>query len=329
MKRVLVTGANGFVGSNIVSVLLEKGIAVRGLVRETSDLFNLKDLDVELARGDLRDKESLKKALEGCDGLIHAAALYKFWAPDSSLFYEINVEGTINLLQAASELGVKRAVVTSTASYLDCSSEGCSRPPIETLKSDYKKTKCLAEKRALEFQDENLLSVIVASPTVPIGPGDISPTPTGRMIRDFLLGKMNGYLDMSFNVIDVKDVARGHLAALLKGEPGERYILGYKNTTLVKVMELLSKLTGKSMPKIRSPYYLALSAARLNELVEGKILNRQPSIPPQAVLSTKRDETIDTDNLAWELCMPRITLIESLRRSVDWFRKYDERIGVR
>lgn len=329
MKRVLVTGANGFVGSNVVKILMEEGLTVRGLVRESSNLFNLEGLDLELVEGDVRNIESLKEALEGCDGLIHTAALYSFWAPDPSLFYRVNVEGTVNVLKAASDQGVQRAVVTGTASYLKSSEEGCRRPLEDSLSTDYRRTKCIAEKKAFQFEEENALSVTVASPTVPIGPGDIGPTPTGRMIRDFLLGKMNGYLDMSFNVIDVEDVARGHFMALSEGESGSRYVLGYRNTSLSKLMDLLSKFTGKPRPRFRSPYPLAKAAAWMDELVEGKVMNRHPAVPLQAVLSTRKDERIDTGNLAWDLCPPKITMTESLRRAVDWFRENDDAVGGR
>lgn len=327
MKKILVTGANGFVGSNIFKVLLDEGVPVRGLVRETSNLFNLRDLDAELLRGDLRDYDSLLEALEGCDGLIHTAALYRFWAPDSDLFYRINVEGTQNILEAAYEKGVEKAVVTSTASYLDFSGGEASLPPLDSLESDYKKTKCQAEKKALEFGKEKDFPVVVVSPTVPLGPGDIGPTPTGRMIRDFLRGKMNGYLDMSFNAVDVKDVARGHLEALREGEPGRRYILGYRNTSLREIMELLSEFTGKSVPRFRSPYSMALAAAWVDELVEGEMLGRHPTVPIQAVYSTRRDESIERENLAWDLSPPSKALVESLRRSMDWFCEYDDELG--
>jgi len=321
--KYLVTGANGFVGSNLVKELLERDNEVRGLIRETSNTVNLEDLDVELLKGDIRDPEDMVKATQGVDGVFHTAALYSFWSSSYEDFYRTNVEGTLNVLNGAEESGVERAVVTSTASLLAHSEDGKSLPKsTDRLPSDYKLSKYMAEKEALGFGDDADIEVLIASPTVPIGPGDYGPTPTGRLILDFLNGKMKGYVDMKFNVVDVEDVARGHLLAMEKGKPGQRYVLGNRNTTLSDVLGLLARLTGLPEPRFEIPYPVALTVAWVDEFVEGFLMNRKPTVPISAIHSTRVDERIDPSPWTKELGLPETPTAKSLKKAVDWFLEH-------
>ena len=316
----LVTGANGFVGSNLVRVLLEEGSEVRGLVREGSNTVNLENLDLELVRGDIRNPEDMVEAVNGVDGVFHTAALYSFWASNYEDFYETNVGGTMNVLEAASAAGVERAVITSTASLLAHSEDRSSLPEsTEALPSDYKISKYIAERRALEFESEKNLDVVIASPTVPIGPGDYGPTPTGRLILEFLNGKMKGFVDMKFNLVDVEDAAAGHLLAMEKGESGERYVLGNRNTSLSEIIGLMARLTGLPEPWFEIPYPIAITAAWIDEFLEGFLMNRPPMMPISAIQSTRIDESIDPTPWLEKLGAPKTPIAKSVKKSVDWF----------
>ncbi|MCF7876440.1 NAD-dependent epimerase/dehydratase family protein [Candidatus Bipolaricaulota bacterium] len=320
--QYLVTGANGFVGSNLVKTILDNGHDVRGLIRESSNTVNLEGLEVETVLGDIRNQEEIMEACTGVDGIFHTAALYSFWAPDYREFYETNVEGTENVLQAAKTSNVDRVVFTSTASLLAHSDDGRSLPDdADQLPSDYKISKYFAERRALEFDSENDLEVLVASPTVPIGPGDYGPTPTGRLILEFLNGRMKGIVDMDFNLVDVEDVAEGHLLVMEDGKPGERYVLGNRNTSLSEVIDLLSQFTGLPKPRFRIPYHLALGAAWVDEFFEGFLLNSRPTIPISAIESTRVDERIDPTPWIEKLGLPKTPMATSLKRAVDWYVK--------
>ena len=316
------TGCNGFIGSHLVKVLLAEGYRVRGLVRSSSDLTNLEGLqdEVQLVRGDLRSPRSLEEAVRDVEAVFHVAALYRFWARDEGVFHKVNVEGTKNLLQAAREAGVRRVVFTGTASLLARSEDGRSLPPSdESLEVPYKRTKYLAEQEVLRFAAEEGPEAVVASPTVPVGSGDLGPTPTGRMILEFLRGNMAGFFDMKFNVIAVEDVAWGHLAALEKGESGERYVLGNRNTSLEEVLRLLSRITGQPPPRFRIPLSLALGAARISEFWEGTLLRRRPTIPLAAVRSAALDERVDPVRSVERLSLPQTPLVRGLKEAVDWF----------
>lgn len=318
--KYLVTGANGFVGSNLVKDLLENGHQVKGLVRPTSNTVNLEGLDLELVEGDIRNPEDMVEVAEGVDGVFHTAALYSFWASRYDDFYQTNVEGTLNVLNGAKEAGVDRVVVTSTASLLAHSNDKRSLPEsTDQLSSDYKLSKYIAEKEALRFAEDAGLQVVIASPTVPIGPGDYGPTPTGRLILEFLNGKMKGYVDMKFNLVDVEDVARGHLLAMENGESGERYVLGHKNWSLSDVIGVLARLTGLPKPWFEIPYPVALTAAWIDEFFEGFLMNRRPTVPISAIHSTRVDERINPSPWMEDLGLPKTPTAKSLKKAVDWF----------
>lgn len=320
--KFLVTGANGFVGSNLVKTLLEEGHEVKGMIRETSNTVNIDDLEIETVVGDIRNPDEVANAIQGVDGVFHTAALYSFWAPRYEDFYDTNVEGTKNVLEASLDARVERLVLTSTASLLAHSDDNRSLPEsTDQLPSDYKITKYFAERRALEFESRTELDVLIASPTVPVGPGDLGPTPTGRLILEFLNGKMKGLIDMYFNLVDVEDVATGHLLAMEKGKSGKRYVLGNKNTSLSEVVSLLSRLTGLPEPRFKIPYSLALTAAWIDEFFEGFLLNHRPTIPISAIHSTRVDERIDPSPWIEELGLPKTPMVKSLKKSLDWFSK--------
>lgn len=329
--KYLVTGANGFVGSNLVKSLLEAGHEVRGLVRESSNTVNLEGLDVDLVIGDIRNENEMKDVIRGVDGAFHTAGLYSFWASNYRDFYEINVEGTRNVLLAAEESDLDRVVFTSTASLLAHSDGNRGLPEsADNLPSDYKISKYFAEREVLELEAESDMDIMVASPTVPVGPGDYGPTPTGRMILEFLNGGMKGFVDMDFNIVDVEDVAEGHLLVMEKGESGERYVLGNRNTNLSEVIQLLSRITGLPKPRFRIPYPLALTTAWVDEFFEGFLMDRRPRIPIASIQSTKVDERIDPTPWLDELGAPKTPMSKTLKKAVDWFLDHgyvsDERI---
>ncbi|MFP4136061.1 MAG: NAD-dependent epimerase/dehydratase family protein [Candidatus Acetothermia bacterium] len=318
--KFLVTGANGFVGSNLVKQLLREGYEVRVLIRESSNTVNLEGVEAETVTGDIRNRSEMEDAVSGVDGVFHTAALYSFWSSNYEDFYETNVDGTRNVLNVAEEAGLERAVFTSTASLLAHSEDGKSLPgSTEQLPSDYKISKYFAERQALELEAESELDVVIASPTVPVGPGDYGPTPTGRMILEFLKGGMAGFVDMDFNIVDVEDVAEGHVLAMEKGESGKRYVLGNRNTNLSEVLQQLHRITGLPGPRFRIPYPLALTAAWVDEFFEGFLLNRRPRIPIASIQSTRVDERIDLTPWLDELGVPKTPMAKSLKKAVDWF----------
>ncbi|HEY5931606.1 MAG TPA: NAD-dependent epimerase/dehydratase family protein, partial [Nitrospira sp.] len=231
--KALVTGATGFVGAAVVRALLKTGVEVRVIARPGSDSTNLRSLNLEKVHGDLRDKESLRQALSGCRQLYHVAAHYALWAKDPSIFYDINVAGTRNLLEAAREVGVERTVYCSTIGAIGLPQGGglgTEETPVslEQMAGHYKRSKYLAEQEVLKLAKRGL-PVVIVNPSAPVGEGDVKPTPTGQVILDFMKGRMPAYIETGMNIIDVDDVAPGHLLAMEKGRQGERYILGSKN----------------------------------------------------------------------------------------------------
>ena len=280
--KVLVTGATGFIGGNVARQLLENGYQVKALVREGSNRRNIEGLDIEVASGDLLDRASLEAALEGCEALFHVAAAYTLWSPSPESIYETNVKGTENILSTARDKGIKKVVYTSSESTIGIAG-GCTgtedmEGSIESIPGDYKKSKYLAEQLALKMSRDGL-PLVVVNPTMPIGPWDIKPTPTGQVVVDFLNGRMPACVNTGMNVVDVEDVARGHILALEKGRIGEKYILGNKNLTLRDIFATLERITGIRAPRFDIPLWLASGAAHVDEFVSGRLLRRQPRIP--------------------------------------------------
>jgi dihydroflavonol-4-reductase len=323
--KILVTGGSGFVGSHLVRALLSRGEDVRCLVRESSRLDNLKDLPVEFAYGDLRDTDSLGKAMKGCKRLYHCAADYRLWAKDPSELYESNVNGTRNIMQAAFNAGVDRVIYTSTVGALGLNDDGTpasEETPValEDMIGHYKRSKFLAEREVENFIAGGL-PVVIVSPSTPVGELDIKPTPTGKIIVDFLRGKMFGFVDTGMNLIDVRDVAEGHILAAERGKPGEKYILGNRNLTLKEIFDLLAEITGLASPKMRVPNLVAETYARVENFWSIKIAKREPFAPLESVKMSQHKMWFDSTKAVRELGLPQHAIESALRRAVNWFQK--------
>jgi dihydroflavonol-4-reductase len=260
VKPTLVTGASGFIGWHVARMLVEAGHRVRALVRPGSQV---REIEVEAVTGDLRDPESLQLAASGCGLVFHVAADYRLWAAHPEELYDSNVGGTRNLLEAARRAGVERVVYTSTVGCIGVPQNGVgdesSPVSLEDMSGPYKRSKFLAEQAALESA-RNGLPVVIVNPTAPVGDHDVKPTPTGKIVHDFLKGDMPAFIDTGLNLVDVRDTAQGHLLAAEKGKPGERYILGCENLTLAEILSRLARLSGKKAPAVRLPYGVAYAA---------------------------------------------------------------------
>ncbi|HMN01969.1 MULTISPECIES: hopanoid-associated sugar epimerase [Geobacter] len=321
--KVFVTGATGFIGASIVRELLKDGCHVRVLARPGSDRRNLAGLDVEICEGDLRDRQALEHGLAGCEVLYHAAADYRLWTRTPAAMYAANVDGTRNILEAALRRGIARVVYTSSVGTLG--NPGNGTPGTETtpvtfadMVGHYKKSKFLAEREAEAFIARGLPLVIV-NPSTPVGPHDVKPTPTGKIIVDFLNRKMPAYLDTGLNIIDVEDCARGHLLAARHGRVGEKYILGHENLTLREIFALLATLTGIPAPRVRLPHAPILMAAYVNEAL-ARLTGKEPLIPLAGVQMAKKFMFFESSKATEELGLQRRPAVDALRRAVEWFR---------
>jgi dihydroflavonol-4-reductase len=321
--KTFVTGATGFIGASIVRELLKDGREVRALVREESDTSNLSGLDIELWRGDLRDHAGLKQGLQGCDVLYHAAADYQLWTRHPADMYRVNVEGTAAILEAALDAGLSRVVYTSSVGTLGNPGDGTpgseSIPVnLSDMVGHYKKSKFLAEREAEKLAARGLPLVIV-NPSTPVGPLDIKPTPTGKIIVDFLNRKMPAYLDTGLNMIAVEDCARGHILAEQHGRIGEKYILGNSNLTLREIFADLAGITGLPAPKVRLPYTPILLAAYLNEGLSW-MTGKEPLIPLAGVQMAAKFMFFDSSRAVSELGLPQTPVKDALQRAVEWFK---------
>jgi len=319
VKPVLVTGASGFVGFHVARALVERGFPVRALVRPAS---RLKDLDIEVSVGDLRDPGSLVRAVEGCGVVFHVAADYRLWARNPQELLDSNVSGTRNILEASRRAGVERVVYTSTV--------GCiSFPPGDLGSEDtpvalaemtgiYKRSKFMAEQVALEYAASGFPLVIV-NPTAPVGDHDSKPTPTGKIIVDFLRGDLPAFIDTGLNLVDVRDVALGHLQALERGRPGERYILGCENLTLAQILDRLARISGLKAPAYRLPYSVAWLAGAIST-GWARLTGQQPRAPLDAVRMARKKMWVSQEKAVRELGFSPGPVDEALRRAVEWFR---------
>jgi len=319
-----VTGATGFLGSHVARVLSDQGAQLRLLVRPSSDLRNIADLNAERVEGDLRDPASIEKALTGCDALFHVAADYRLWVRDPQQMYRSNVEGTRALLEAARKQGVRRVVYTSSVATMGFSSNGRladenSAVSLTDMIGHYKRSKFMAEQVAFEAARSGV-DVIVVNPTTPIGERDLKPTPTGRIVVDFLKRKFPAYVDTGLNLVDATECARGHIQALEKGRSGERYILGGENLTLKQILDRLGAITGLPSPKVKLPYVFALAAGVVDETVTGRILDREPRATIDAVRMGRKKMFISSAKAERELGWRSVPVNDALRRSVEWFR---------
>ncbi len=323
--KALVTGATGFVGAAVVRALLRTGVEVRVIARPGSDSTNLQSLNIDTVPGDLRDKESLRQALTSCHHLYHVAAHYALWAQDPSIFYDINVVGTRNLLEAAREVGVERTVYCSTIGAIGLppgSGLGTEETPVslKQMAGHYKRSKYLAEQEVHKLAKEGF-PVVIVNPSAPVGERDVKPTPTGQIIVDFMKGRMPAYIETGMNIIDVDDVATGHLLAMEKGRQGERYILGSKNLLLREVFEILSTLTGVKAPALKLPRGAVLPLAYLNHWI-ANLTGIPPRIPLEGVKMAKYKMHYDCSKAIRELGLPQNPPEVALEKAVRWFKTY-------
>src|SRR5579862_2339490 len=321
---IFLTGATGFLGSHVARVLAGQGADLRLLIRPTSNLKNLEGIEGETATGDLRDPVSLEKAMSGCDTVFHVAADYRLWLRDPNEMYSSNVEGTRAILEAARKNGVKNVVYTSSVATVGFTGNG--RPADEDspvsladMIGHYKRSKFMAEQIALEAGRSGL-RVITVNPTTPVGERDIKPTPTGRIVVDFLKGKFPAYVDTGLNLVDVRLCAQGHIAALENGKSGERYILGGENLTLKQILHKLAAIAGPPSPTVRVPYVLALATGVVDEIVTGRILGREPRATIDAVRMGRKKMFVSSVKAERELGWKSVSVDAALRRAVDWFR---------
>ena len=319
MKPALVTGASGFLGWHVARALLERGRPVRALVRPGSQVAAL---GVELVSGDLRDAPSLARAAAGCEVVFHVAADYRLWAKDPRDLYRSNVDGTRNVLTAARDAGIGRVVYTSTVGCIGIPPGGIGdeTTPVTLgeMAGAYKRSKFLAEQVALEFARDGL-PVVIVNPTAPVGDHDVKPTPTGKIVVDFLNGDMPAFIDTGLNVVDVRDTADGHLLACEKGRPGERYILGSENLTLAQILQKLAKITGRKPPTTRLPYAVAYCAGACSTVWAG-ITGTPPRVPLDAVRMARKKMWVSHAKAARELGFTPGPADAALRRAVEWFR---------
>jgi dihydroflavonol-4-reductase len=322
---VLVTGANGFIGSALTRALLEDGYQVVALVQPATDTLNIDDVDVDRTTGDVRDISAVRKAVEDCQGIFHVAALYRFWAPDASLFYAINVDGTRNVLRAAREVGVEKMVYTSTVGTLGLSSSDNGRlanetsyPDLSHMFGSYKRSKYVAEHEVLRAAAQGC-PVSIVLPTFPLGPRDRFPTPTGRLVLDYLNGRMPGYVDTVLNTVHVDDVARGHVLAFERGVNGRSYILGGENLTLYELLCELARLTGLPRTERKVPRPVATTAAWFSDTVEGRILRRHPRVPLEAARMSASRMAFDDSRARDELGYTSRPAVDALEASARWF----------
>ena len=322
-KKAFVTGGTGFIGANLIRLLLEEGYNVKALVRPNSRLDNLKNLDLEIVKGDLNDA-SLAQQMSDCQVLFHVAALYSLWQCDRDLLYRHNVEGTRNILASARQAGIERIVYTSSVAAIGVKEGGIAdenyQSPIDKLIGDYKKSKYLAEQVAIQAAKAGQ-DIIIVNPSSPIGPLDIKPTPTGDIILRFLRRQMPAYIDTGLNFVDVRDVARGHLLALEKGKTGERYILGNQNLTLKEILDKLAKITGIPAPKNTVPAWLPLSVAWIDEKILAP-LGKTPSVPLDGVRMSTQKMYYDASKAVRELGLPQTPIETALKDAVDWFKNH-------
>jgi dihydroflavonol-4-reductase len=321
--KAFVTGATGFLGSHVARVLSDQGAELRLLARPTSNLKNLEGLKAETAIGDLRDPASLEKAMSGCEVVFHVAADYRLWVRDPNEMYRSNVEGTRAILDAARKNGVPRVVYTSSVATIGFTADGSpadedSPVSLDDMIGHYKRSKFMAEQIALEAGRSGM-QVVTLNPTTPVGEQDVKPTPTGRIVVDFLKRKFPAYVETGLNLVDVRECARGHVMALEKGRSGERYILGGENLTLKQILDMLGRITGLPSPTIKLPYVFAFAAGVVGEMT-GRMLHGEPRATVDTVRMGKKKMFASSYKAERELGWKIVPVEDALKRAVEWFR---------
>jgi dihydroflavonol-4-reductase len=328
MMKVFLTGATGFLGGHVARALVAQGAELRVLVRPTSDVRNLRELSggarVDEVVGDLRTPESLRVALRGCDALMHVAADYRLWVTDPDAMYAANVEGTRKLLQLAREEAVARTVYTSSVATMGFQRESVivdEQTPVALadMVGHYKRSKFMAEQVAIEAARMGQ-RVVILNPTTPIGSGDVKPTPTGRIVVDFLNGRFPAYMDTGLNLVDVDEVARAHCVALTEGRPGERYILGGENLTLKQILDKMSAITGLPSPKHKVPVSVAMTFAFFDEWITGRLRGREPRATVEAVRMGQKKMFASSVKAEQELGFRVVPVYTALRSAIAWFK---------
>ena len=322
--NVFVTGGTGFVGGAVVRRLLEAGHTVRALVRSGTNTRQLDGLPIERIKGDLADADSLRRGMTGCDWVFHVAALYSYWGHPWEEFYQTNVEGTRRVLEIAGDTGARRIVYTSSIATLglptgDTPADEDTPVTLAEKIGHYKRSKFMAEEAARDFARRGL-PVVIVNPAAPVGVGDHKPTATGQMIGDFLNGKMFGYVDTGMNIVDVEDVAAGHLLAAERGRVGERYILGGENLTLKQVLDLLSEVSGLPQVRLHIPHSIALAWSYVDVTLARLNPRHIPAATPEKVRLSRQKEYYDSSKAARELGYTFVPAREALRKSVAWYR---------
>jgi dihydroflavonol-4-reductase len=326
--KAFVTGATGFVGSHVAQALEVAGAELRLLARSTSPTKLISTLkNSEIVTGDLRDASTYKQALRGCEAVFHVAADYRLWtrnAADAMEMYRSNVEGTRGLIDAARQAGVKRIVYCSSVATMGFRSDGSvvdEETPVtlEEMIGHYKRSKFVAEQVALEAGKKGD-DVVIVNPSAPVGEQDVKPTPTGRIIVDFLKKKFPAYVDTGLNVVDVREVARGHVLAYERGKPGERYILGGENLTLKQILDKLSATTGIPAPKVKLPYVFALAAGVFDTVFTGQLRGKEPRVTIDAVRMGRKKMWVRSSKAERELGYKVVPVEDALRRACEWFQ---------
>ncbi|MFZ1851018.1 MAG: hopanoid-associated sugar epimerase [Nitrosomonas sp.] len=323
--RSLVTGATGFLGSAVMRCLLTAGHEVRVLVREKSNLKNIENFPVEIVSGDLRDHLSLEKALTNCQSLFHVAADYRLWVPDPKTMYEINVEGTRALMIAAFKKGIERIVYTSSVATLGLNADGSpahedTPSSLETKIGNYKRSKFLAEQLVTQLTRELSLPLVIVNPSTPIGPGDVRPTPTGRLVLDTLAERMPAYVDTGLNIAHVDDIAYGHLLAYQKGRTGERYILGGDNLMLFQILKLIDEISENPRKRVKIPTNLMLPIAWCMEKV-ARLTNTEPRATLDSIRMAKKRMFFSSEKAKQQLGYQHRPAFDALKDAVTWFKE--------
>ncbi len=321
--NVFLTGATGFVGSHVAQAYAAAGANLRLLTRSTSNLSALTGISGELVQGDLRNAEALRAALTGCDALVHVAADYRLWVPDPADMYKANVDGTRDLLRITREVGVRKVVYTSSVATMGFRKDNTivdeSTPVSEAdMIGHYKRSKWLAEQEAVAAARAGQ-HVVILNPTTPIGPGDRKPTPTGRIVVDFLNGKFPAYVDTGLNLVDVDEIARMHLVALERGTPGERYILGGENLTLKQILDKMAAISGLPSPTMRVPHAVAMAFAFCDEIITGKVRGKEPRATVEAVRMGRKMMWASSAKAERDLGFQVLPVYKALRAAMEWF----------